>query len=157
MEITFRRAASNKEEITSLPGINYDIAEFPVMSSQAALGQLYGGPQDHLCVSSSAENPEEIAGYAFELAQILSKYCYLDGCGIPTWTVDYSDGNVNPLTRRAAQLTANASAIIGFGDVVMTSADTLIYYDMLGRLISGKCNGAEFVRSITEQTEKNRR
>ncbi|MBO4325421.1 MAG: extracellular solute-binding protein [Lachnospiraceae bacterium] len=140
-----------------LPGESFDVAEFPVMSSQAMFGQLYGGPSEHLCVSASAKNPDEVAEYAFEIAQLLSKYCYLDGCGIPAWSIDYSDDYINPLMKKAAERAANATALVGFGDVVMKSDDTYVYYDMLLRLIEGRvADGKEFIRTIIEQIEKNR-
>lgn len=137
-------------------GINFDVAEFPVISQQGSLGRLIGAPSDHLAVSAHTKDPEAVAGYAFELAQLLSHYCYEESIGFPAWSIDIDDEHLNPLTRKVARNAENANALVGFGDVVTHPEEMDAYYRTVFELIRGECNGTEFVKRIVEKIEMNR-
>lgn len=126
-------------------GNHFKVMEFPVIDSENAKpGQYIGGPNDLIYVSRDAEDQEVLAEYAFELGQLMSRYSYLNGCGLPAWEIDYDDSNVNHLAREAARLAAEADAFVGFGDTCMDPEKTDIYYDIVSEIITPGLTGEQF-------------
>lgn len=127
------------------------VSEFPVIdASKSKLGELIGGPSDTLAVAAGSENPEVAAKAAFELAKGICHYGYLDGCGLPAWTPDYDTSSVNPLTQSVAEICANASQYVLFGDTAMSADSAAIYLDYVGKIYSSKINGKEFVDGLAK-------
>ena len=128
---------------------NVKVAEFPVIDqSKAKLGQLIGGPSDTLAVAKSAKNAEETAKYTFELGQLICKYGYLDGCGLPAWTVDYDASSVNALTQSVAEIVAKSDYMVLFGDTAMPSTEASKYLDQVALVYGMKVDGAGFIAAL---------
>ena len=125
------------------------VAEFPVINAdKAKLGQLIGGPSDTLAVAKSSKNAAEAAKYTFELGQLICKYGYLDGCGLPAWTVDYDASSVNPLTQSVAEIVANSDYMVLFGDTAQTSEDAQKYLKEVDLVYSCQVDGSKFVSDL---------
>ena len=125
------------------------VAEFPVINGdKAKLGQLIGGPSDTLAVAKSSKNAEKAAKYTFELGQLICKYGYLDGCGLPAWTVDYDASAVNPLTQSVAEIVAKSDYMVLFGDTAMTSEDAAKYLKEVDSVYSCEVDGSKFVSDL---------
>ena len=125
------------------------VAEFPVINAdKAKLGQLIGGPSDTLAVAESSKNAETAAKYTFELGQLICKYGYLDGCGLPAWTVDYDASSVNPLTQSVAAIVANSDYMVLFGDTAQTSEDAQKYLKEVDLVYSCQVDGSKFVSDL---------
>ena len=125
------------------------VAEFPVINAdKAKLGQLIGGPSDTLAVAKSSKNAETAAKYTFELGQLICKYGYLDGCGLPAWTVDYDASAVNPLTQSVAEIVAKSDYMVLFGDTAMTSEDAAKYLKEVDSVYSCEVDGSKFVSDL---------
>ncbi|MBR6020388.1 MAG: extracellular solute-binding protein, partial [Lachnospiraceae bacterium] len=128
---------------------NVKVAEFPVIDqSKAKLGQLIGGPSDTLAVAKSAKNAEETAKYTFELGQLICKYGYLDGCGLPAWTVDYDASSVNALTQSVAEIVAKSDYMVLFGDTAMPSEEAGKYLDQVALVYGMKVDGNGFIAAL---------
>jgi|GEM_PF-342512 ABC-type sugar transport system, periplasmic component len=133
--------------------VGYDIvtAEFPVINSDKAReGQMIGGPLDSLAVSASSKYAGFAAKYAFELAQLVTKYEYLTGCGFPSWSIDYDDSNLNPLSRNMARKILDSDYLVMYGDTMLEEEDVEAYYSAYDNL---KYNldfydGKEFVTQL---------
>ena len=125
------------------------VAEFPVINGdKAKLGQLIGGPSDTLAVAKSSKNAEKAAKYTFELGQLICKYGYLDGCGLPAWTVDYDASAVHPLTQSVAEIVAKSDYMVLFGDTAMTSEDAAKYLKEVDSVYSCEVDGSKFVSDL---------
>ncbi len=125
------------------------VAEFPVINGdKAKLGQLIGGPSDTLAVAKSSKNAATAAKYTFELGQLICKYGYLDGCGLPAWTVDYDASAVNPLTRSVAEIVAKSDYMVLFGDTAMSSEDAAKYLKEVDSVYSCEVDGSKFVSDL---------
>ena len=125
------------------------VAEFPVINGdKAKLGQLIGGPSDTLAVAKSSKNAEKAAKYTFELGQLICKYGYLDGCGLPAWTVDYDASAVNSLTQSVAEIVAKSDYMVLFGDTAMTSEDAAKYLKEVVSVYSCEVDGSKFVSDL---------
>ncbi len=125
------------------------VAEFPVINGdKAKLGQLIGGPSDTLAVAKSSKNAATAAKYTFELGQLICKYGYLDGCGLPAWTVDYDASAVNPLTQSVAEIVAKSDYMVLFGDTAMSSEDAAKYLKEVDSVYSCEVDGSKFVSDL---------
>ena len=127
------------------------VAEFPVIdSSKSKLGELIGGPSDTLAVAASSKNAKVAAESAFEIAKGICRYGYLDGNGLPAWTPDYDYSSINSLTQSVADIVANSSQMVLFGDTAMAADNANIYLDYVSQIYSSVINGQEFVDGLTK-------
>ena len=130
---------------------NVKVAEFPVIdATKSKLGQLIGGPSDTLAVAKSAKDAENTAKYTFELGQLICKYGYLDGCGLPAWTVDYDASKVNALTQSVAKIVADSDYMVLFGDTAMPSDEAGKYLDQVAKVYTKQVDGAGFIKALKE-------
>ena len=128
------------------------VGEFPVINSGAAkLGQLIGGPSDTLAVAASSPNAAVAADFTFELGRLICKYGYLDGCGLPAWSVNYDDSEVNGLTQTVASICAQADAYVLFGDTAMNAEDAAVYLSYVAKVYGGEVDGAEFISGLASE------
>ncbi|MFP4697331.1 MAG: extracellular solute-binding protein [Eubacteriales bacterium] len=133
---------------------DFDVAPIPVLNSDnAQITDFMGGASDTFMVSESTDNPDLAADVAFELTKSISKHAYLSGAGIPVWEVDYDDSEVNPLTRKIAEYTANASSFTLWFDTLMSSGDAGEYLDLLQQLYVGNLSPEDFAESMANQLE----
>ena len=127
------------------------ISEFPVIdSSKSQLGELIGGPADALAVNAKSKNAAVAAEYTAALGKLVCKYLYLDGNGLPTWTVDYDDNEVNELTKEVAQICAKAKAYVLFGDTAMSGNDASIYLEYVYALFTGNIDAEGFIKGLAK-------
>lgn len=128
-----------------------DIAEveFPVMNNaNAGAGQFLCNWGGALAVHNASNQKELAAQYAMELGQLLSKYMYLGGHGLPAWQVNYETGSVNPLYAQIEGLVRDANAFVFTSDSAMDNR-TLEKYDALVRKVyNGEINGAAFAAAM---------
>ena len=130
---------------------NVKVAEFPVIdATKSKLGQLIGGPSDTLAVAKSAKDAANTAKYTFELGQLICKYGYLDGCGLPAWTVDYDASKVNALTQSVAKIVADSDYMVLFGDTAMPSDEAGKYLDQVAKVYTKQVDGAGFIKALKE-------
>lgn len=92
---------------------------------------LVGGPESGFAISKCSDNPDLATEFAFEFAQRLSRYCYLDGCGLPAWMIDYDDSYVNVLLQDSAYYGFNADGFCIYGDEAMNAESAKKYVDSL--------------------------
>ena len=129
--------------------LNVKVAEFPVINAdKAELGQLIGGPSDTLAVAKSAKNAKETAKYTFELGQLICKYGYLDGCGLPAWTVDYDVSKINALTQSVAKIVTDSNYMVLFGDTAMPAAEAGKYLEQVKGVYGCTVDGATFIANL---------
>jgi ABC-type sugar transport system, periplasmic component len=130
---------------------NVKVAEFPVIdATKSKLGQLIGGPSDTLAVAKSAKDAANTAKYTFELGQLICKYGYLDGCGLPAWTVDYDASKVNALTQSVAKIVTDSDYMVLFGDTAMPSDEAGKYLDQVAKVYTKQVDGAGFIKALKE-------
>ena len=131
--------------------LNVKVSEFPVINAdKAKLGQLIGGPSDTLAVANSSKNKNQAtaAKYTFELGQLICRYGYLDGCGLPAWTVDYDESSVNALTQAVAKIVAASDYMVLFGDTAMASEEASKYLDQVAKVYGCEVDGAGFIAAL---------
>ena len=139
----------NCGEFAAKEGFNVKVSEFPVIDgSKAKLGQLIGGPSDTLAVAKSAKDAENTAKYTLELGQLICKYGYLDGCGLPAWTVDYNADSVNALTKSVAEIVAKSDYMVLFGDTAMPADEAGKYLEQVAKVYGGEVDGAGFIAAL---------
>lgn len=125
------------------------VSEFPVMdASRGKTGQLIGGPTDALAVSAETKDPELTAQVAYEFAELVSKYNYLFGGGLPAWKVDYSTDDVNPLLRKVAEMVHEADYLVLYGDTAMPSSRIDDYLMAIAKVYNGIISGTGFVNEM---------
>ena len=130
------------------------VAEFPVIdSSKSQLGELIGGPSDTLAVAADSPNAAVAAESAFEIAKGICHYGYLDGCGLPAWTPDYDTSSINPLTQSVAEIVANSSQMVLFGDTAMSADSANIYLDYVGQIYASAIDGQAFVDGLVRDIQ----
>jgi raffinose/stachyose/melibiose transport system substrate-binding protein len=130
------------------------VTEFPVIDSSASkLGELIGGPSDTLAVAASAKHASTVAKYTFELGQLICKYGYLDGCGLPAWKVDYAVDDINPLTKKVSEIVANASYLVLFGDTAMSADTKDIYLEAVSKVYTKQIDGQGFINGLKSQLQ----
>ncbi|MCR5086495.1 MAG: extracellular solute-binding protein [Lachnospiraceae bacterium] len=139
----------NCADFAKKEGLNVKVAEFPVINAdKAELGQLIGGPSDTLAVAKSAKNAKETAKYTFELGQLICKYGYLDGCGLPAWTVDYDVSKINALTQSVAKIVTDSNYMVLFGDTAMPAAEAGKYLEQVKGVYGCTVDGATFIANL---------
>lgn len=127
------------------------VAEFPVIdSSKSKLGELIGGPSDTLAVAASSKNAEVAAESAFEIAKGVCHYGYLDGNGLPAWTPDYDTSSLNSLTKSVADIVANSSQMVLFGDTAMSADTANTYLDYVSQIYASAIDGKAFVDGLVK-------
>lgn len=127
------------------------VAEFPVIdSSKSKLGELIGGPSDTLAVAASSKNADIAAESAFEIAKGICHYGYLDGNGLPAWTPDYDTSSLNALTKSVADIVANSSQMVLFGDLAMSADTANIYLDYVSQIYASAIDGQKFVDGLVK-------
>ncbi len=127
------------------------VAEFPVINAdKSTLGELIGGPSDTLAVAASSKNAEKVAKLTFELGKAICMYGYLDGCGLPAWTVDYEANNINPLTQSVAKIVTDAKYMVLFGDTAQSADDANTYLAEVAKVYGCEVDGAKFVEDLTK-------
>ena len=125
------------------------VTEFPVVDSSASkLGELIGGPSDTLAVAASAKHASTVAKYTFELGQLICKYGYLAGSGLPAWKVDYPTDGINELTKKVSEIVNNASYLVLFGDTAMSADTKDIYLEAVAKVFSKQITGANFIAGL---------
>jgi len=130
------------------------VAEFPVIdSSKSKMGELIGGPSDTLAVAASSKNAELAAELAFELARSICKYGYLDGNGLPAWTPNYDTSSINPLTQTVADIVANSSQMVLFGDTAMSADKANIYLDYVSQIYASAIDGNQFIEGLAKELQ----
>ncbi len=128
---------------------NIKIAEFPVINEEKSqLGEIIGGPYEMLATSTSSEKPELASEIMFEIGKRISKYSYLDGCGLPTWKIDYDDSNISPLTREAARFAADAKYLVLYGESSMCADDVQAYFEVLSHVYGSEITADEFTETV---------
>ncbi len=135
-------------------GDYFQVALFPVMdASRATYGQVIGGPNDALAVSSHSKNKELAAQAAFELGRDICHYGYLAGSGLPAWTPDYDTKDVKPLVAAVAEMVKNSEGMVLFGDNAMSGDPANIYLDYVSKVYGGEIDGAGFVAGLAKDLQ----
>ncbi|MBO4695954.1 MAG: extracellular solute-binding protein [Lachnospiraceae bacterium] len=130
-------------------GCDIVAVEFPVMdSTNAGAGQFLCGSNGILAVNNSSANKELAAQYAMELAQLVSKYIYLDGMGLPAWKVNYEVSGVNALSVQVVGMLRQADGLVLFSDHVMDTDTQITYMNLIRRAYNREINGAAFTAAM---------
>lgn len=130
---------------------DFDVFPFPAASDNAETTDFMGGATDTLMVNAETKYPDMAAKAVFELTRAISKYAYLDGAGIPAWEKDYDDDEVNPITKKVADYTSNASSFTIWFDTLMEAEDAGEYLALLQELYMGNISSEDFVSSMEDQ------
>lgn len=134
---------------------DFDCFAIPVVNSaNAKITDYMGGAADTLMVAKSSEHADLAAEACFEIAKGVSKYAYLDGVGIPAWTVDYEATGINAMTQKIASLCKEATSFTLWFDTLMSADDAGEYLSLLQLLYSGDVSPEEFCKKMAEQIEK---
>jgi raffinose/stachyose/melibiose transport system substrate-binding protein len=144
----YQNGSWNCSELSAC-GLNIEACEFPVIdANKSKLGQLTGGPNDTLAVFSGSKDCKLAAQYCFELGQLICKYCYLSGAGLPAWKVDYEANDINKLTAAVAKLVETSNYLVLFGDNLQTSEATEVYLKEIRKAYNGEVTGAQFTADL---------
>lgn len=139
----------NCADFAATEGLNVKVAEFPVINAEkSALGQLIGGPSDTLAVAASSENAEAAAQFCAELGKEICHYGYLDGCGLPAWTPSYDTSSINALTNSVADICANASTYVLFGDTAQSADAANTYLSYVDQVYGCGIDGQGFIEGL---------
>lgn len=131
---------------------DFGVTQIPVLNEKnAQITDFMGGAADTLMVSASTKNPELASEAVFELTKGISKYAYLDGAGIPAWTIDYDDSSVNGLTKQVAEYAGDATSFTLWFDTLMEADDAGEYLALLQEFYVGNMTAKEFTEAMAEQ------
>ena len=83
-----------------------------------------------------------------ELAQLVSKYVFLDEGGLPAWKVNYDTTGVDALSARVAEMTQHANAFVPFGDNTMDINTLMEYTKLIRKAYNGEITGSVFTASM---------
>ncbi len=134
---------------------DFDCFAIPVVNgSNAKITDYMGGASDTLMVAKSTKNPDLAAEIAFEIAKGVSKYAYLDGVGIPAWTVDYDASGINAMTQKIAGLCKEATSFTLWFDTLMSADDAGEYLSLLQSMYIGDITPEEFCEKMANQIAK---
>ena len=131
---------------------NFLVSEIPVINpDKGKQGQGISAQSNMLAVSAKCKDAEEVSKYAFELAELICKYEYLDGIGIPTWTVDYEDQQMGLPAREMAKYVADSDDLVLF-DLNAIDADTAIAFceECVRMLKDENLDGTQFVNDLND-------
>lgn len=137
-------------DIANYPGMDgkVKVTAFPVVNPDKGSSKAFiGGPTDGLAVYAGSPNADIAGEYAFELAQLISKYAYEDGCGFAAFTGDYEDDYLNDLTRQAAELLDDARLVL-YSDTIMYMQDVEKYYFILSDFVFEPFDGNTFINRM---------
>ena len=137
-------------DIANYPGMDgkVKVSAFPVVNPDKGSSKAFiGGPTDGLAVYAGSPNADIAGEYAFELAQLISKYAYEDGCGFAAFTGDYEDEYLNDLTRQAAELLDGARMVL-YSDALMYMYDVEKYYIILSDFMLDLFDGNIFINRM---------
>lgn len=123
---------------------------FPVVAEGADLYQFVGGPNDTLAVSATAVNPELCAKIAFDLGKIIAREGNLNGAGLPAWAVNYDTSSVNPLSNQVAEMLAQSTGLVLFGDNFLSADAANTYLDFIAQLFAGDIDAQGFATGMAE-------
>ncbi|MBR6999525.1 MAG: extracellular solute-binding protein [Lachnospiraceae bacterium] len=125
------------------------VMEFPVINSRdAGSSQYLTGPVGAFSVYNGSSDKELAAQYAMELAQLVSKYVFLDEGGLPAWKVNYDTTGVDALSARVAEMTQHANAFVPFGDNTMDINTLMEYTKLIRKAYNGEITGSVFTASM---------
>lgn len=131
---------------------DYSVAPIPVLnSSNAKITDFMGGGSDSLMVAASTKHPDLAAAAAFEITRGVSKYGFLDGAGVPAWTVDYDASSVPALTKQVADYATGATSFTLWFDTLLESENATEYLDLLQQLYIGDLSAEEFQKAMADQ------
>ena len=123
--------------------------EFPVINSaKAGNGQFLCGTSAALAVSNSSNQKELAAQYAMELGQLISKYIYLDGAGLPVWKVNYNVTGVDRLSADLVEMAHQGRDFVPYGDNMMASRTLEVYVGLIRKVFDGEITGSVFTASM---------
>ena len=123
--------------------------EFPVINNaNAAAGQFLCNWGGALAVHNGSDQKELAAQYAMELGQLLSKYMYLGGHGLPAWQVNYETSGVNPFYAQIEGIVRYANAFAFTSDSVMDSRILEQYVLLVRRIYNGEISGADYTAAM---------
>ncbi|MBR4343704.1 MAG: extracellular solute-binding protein [Lachnospiraceae bacterium] len=142
----------NCSDFSQIENFEVGVGEFPVINKKAASsGQFIGGPSDTLAVSSRSKNASKAAAYAAELGQLICKYAYEDGVGLPAWNIDLKGLSVNKLTEKVAAMCLKADKFVLFGDTYMPGNEASTYLSYLWDIFVSTIDGQTFIKEMSSQ------
>jgi raffinose/stachyose/melibiose transport system substrate-binding protein len=134
---------------------DFGVFPIPVINADyAVITDFMGGGSDTLMVAATTNHPQLAKQATFQLTRSVSRYAYLDGAGIPAWSIDFDDSLVNPLTRQVADFAATATSFTLWADTLMEADDASVYLTLLQELYLGEIEPEEFVRAMAIQLNR---
>ena len=133
---------------------DFDVVPVPVLSDKAAATDFIGGAVDTLMVNSDTKEKDIAANAAFEIAKSVSKYAFLEGLGIATWTIDYDTSSVTALSAKIADYTKGATSFTLWFDTLMEAEDAAEYLNLLQQLYADEIDAQSFVEGMDKQLSK---
>ena len=133
---------------------DFDVVPIPEINGNAKATDFVGGAVDTLMVNAKTADKDLSANAAFELARSVSQYAFLDGAGIPAWTIDYDTKMVNPLSAKIADYTKHATSFTLWFDTLMEAEDAAEYLTLLQKLYANEIDAQEFVVGMDVQLSK---
>lgn len=130
-------------------GENFVALPFPVIDPEkASLYEMVGGPNDSLAVTASSKNAADAAVIAMELGRAISKGGNLNGAGMPGWAVNYDASSVNRVSNSVAEMVAQSSGMVLFGDNFLSADAANTYLDYIANLFAGNITATEFAEGL---------
>lgn len=126
----YQNGSWNNKDIGEQAQFNVKAGTFPVLNDQVPLLSMIGGPNNTLAVTESSQHKDIAVQLAFELARFMSDADYKSGANLPCWAAD-PNAKVNALIQSAADMAANASDMVLFGDNFLTADDANTYLDYI--------------------------
>ena len=135
---------------------NYRIQAVPFPgfgNGMSSINEYIGGPVAGLAVPTASLNQDVAIPYAYELAQLISRYQFLERTIFPVWEIDYDCSDLSDMRRNLAQTLLDAEGFIYFGDSALPIEEASAYLmEIVNITTQGSYyegyNGADFVEDL---------
>lgn len=132
------------------PGVrdNIIVKEFPIIKGGKGNNKEFlGGAVDHFMVSNNSKHEKEAVDAAIFIAETISKKYYEFGSGLPAWSYDDDESNINRLSKELKGLTENASYSL-YGDIYLGEEKGNIRKELVYKLFKGQISPEDFTKEM---------
>lgn len=140
-------AATFEQEDAPVKG-KVTILNFPSLENEKDPGAFMGGAIDTFMISAGTEHPDESVALLKYLCENLGKEGYKNGASLPAWTGEVEADQINPLTKRIAELSQEATGMMLAWDTILEGADADTHLNAVAELFGGKSDGKAFVEAM---------
>ncbi len=126
---------------------------FPGLTGGEYNKQFLGGAIDGLMVSNTSKNKEVAAEFVAYITERMAKESFLQGAGIPAWTIDSTGETVDPLVQQIVDLASESEGYVVAWDTFLSGADVSTHLDLVQELFAQTITAEEFAKKMQEVNE----